>query len=194
MYQQFIRQAILWQKVLLDNPLVSWFPTRKIVKVKARKHLQCHLLFSLITAPLLHVEEMRPIDMVTLKQEEWGEGFLAAGLCSDAIIIYLPLMINPLKSWVSFLPPPLPPHPVSFLDLFIFMQYGVNVIVNKECQWGARSAVTFFLHRHWNLANPPPWPGLTSHRNRSSKTWLACSFKKHFTTLLTSSVFWHSFF
>lgn len=69
MYQQFIRQVILWQKVLLNNPWVSLFPMRKIVKVKARKHLQHHLLFSLVITPLLHVEEMRPIEMVTLKQE-----------------------------------------------------------------------------------------------------------------------------
>lgn len=70
MYQQFIRHVILWQKVLLDNPLVSLFPARRIVKVKARKHLQCHLLFSLIIIPLLRVEETRPVEMVTLKQEE----------------------------------------------------------------------------------------------------------------------------
>lgn len=40
---------------------------REIVEVKARKHVQC---FSPIVIPLLHVQEMRPIEMVTLKQEE----------------------------------------------------------------------------------------------------------------------------
>lgn len=73
MYQQFIRQVILWQKVLRGSPSVSspYFLWGKNVEV--RKHLRCHPLFSLIIAPLLHVEEASPVEMVTLKQEEPGE-------------------------------------------------------------------------------------------------------------------------
>lgn len=34
---------------------------------------------------LFHIKEMKPVEMVILKQKEWGEGFLTAGLCSDII-------------------------------------------------------------------------------------------------------------
>lgn len=171
--------------MLIENPSVSfpYFPREELWK--SRSENTCHNpIFLLIVGCILHVEEMRPVEMFTLKRE-WGEGFLTTGLCSDVFTISHGWSFS-RKSELHAFPFHLPGYLMGLLVCLEVMSLSIkNAKDEQDQQWPAQTlkprqpttvcwADLFQIQKFKDMAD-------------------ALLQKNTFTTQLTFSVFWHSF-